>query len=369
VNTTPTVASVEERATQPGRRSALRRWLAAHTLARHLLVALGAAVLLVLVSYELSAYVNYNVAGIAVYVIAAAGLWLLTGLSGQLSLGQGAMMAIGAYTTSLLLKHWPDLPMIAVVVAAVVVTAAAGGIVGAAAARLRGPYLAGVTLALSVALPQVAIHYSGIFGGEEGLTVPTPAAPAWLGLDFPQEQWMAWLALAGGLVTLVLLSNLSRSSLGRSFRAVRDDETAAALAGVNLAWTRIVAFLVSAACAGLAGSLFAYWVGLTAPAAFGLSLSLQLLSAIIIGGLGSLAGAVWGSILLVLVPVLTGNLASGLALSSDVSNNLPLAIYGAVLVLAVLVFPGGIQGGLSRLVAVLRARRAALRTKTQEDSP
>jgi branched-chain amino acid transport system permease protein len=180
---------------------------------------------------------------------------------------------------------------------------------------------------------------------------------------------MAWLALAGALVTLVLLTNLTRSSLGRSFRAVRDDETAAALAGVNVARTRIVAFLVSAACAGLAGSLFAFWVGLTAPAGFSLSLSLQLLSAIIIGGLGSLAGAVWGSILLVVVPDLTGNLATSLALSSDVSNNLPLAIYGAVLILAVLVFPGGIQGGLSRLVAVLRARRAALRTKTQEDSP
>ena len=109
------------------------------------------------------------------------------------------------------------------------------------------------------------------------------------------------------------------------------------------------------------GSLFAFWVGLTAPAGFGLSLSLQLLSAIVIGGLGSFAGAVWGSALLVLVPDLTGNLASSLRLSSDIGNNLPLAIYGAVLVVAVLVFPSGIQGGLRKLAASLRARRGKLR--------
>lgn len=348
---------------------AVSRRLPAHTLPRHLLLAAVGAVLLVLLTYGVSPYINYNLAGIAIYVIAAAGLYVLTGLNGQLSLGQGAMMAVGAYTTSLLLKHWPDAPLIAAMVAAVAVTAVAGGIVGVAAARLRGPYLAGVTLALSVALPQVAIHYTGLFGGEEGLTVPTPAAPPWLGLDFPQEQWMAWMALAAALVTLVLLANLARSSLGRSLKAVRDDDAAAALAGVDVARIRVVAFVVSAACAGLAGSLFALWVGLTAPAGFSLSLSLQLLSAVVIGGLGSLAGAVWGSILLVLVPSLTGNLSSGLALSSDVTNNLPLVIYGAVLVLAVLVFPGGIQGGITKLAGVLRARRDALRRNNQEERP
>jgi branched-chain amino acid transport system permease protein len=349
---------------EPGRLPALGRWLSVHAPARHLLLAAGAAILLVLLSYQVDAYVNYNLAGIAVFVIAAAGLNLLTGLNGQLSLGQGAMMAIGAYATALLLKHWPATPMIAVLPAAVVSTALIGAVFGVAAARLRGPYLAGVTLTLSIALPQIAIHYSGLFGGEEGLTVPPPTAPGWLGADFPEERWMAWLALAAALVTLTLLANLVRSSVGRSFKAVRDNEAAASLAGIDVARTRVVAFVVSAACAGLAGSLFAFWVGLTAPAGFGLSLSLQLLSAVVIGGLGSLAGAVWGSILLVVVPDLTGNLASSLNLSSDIANNLPLAIYGAVLILAVLAFPGGIQGGVTKLVAAVRSRRRALRART-----
>ena len=114
--------------------------------------------------------------------------------------------------------------------------------------------------------------------------------------------------------------------------------------------------MLSSACAGVAGSLFAYWTGLTAPAGFGVSLSLQLLSGIVIGGLGTLAGAIWGSIVLVFVPSLTNGMSSNLNIPSSVATNLPLAIYGLVLVLAMLVFPYGIQGGLSRLRAVAEAR-------------
>jgi branched-chain amino acid transport system permease protein len=353
---------------ESGGAPAFARRLLARTLTRHLLLAAGAAVLLLLLSYQVDAYVNYTLAGIALFVIAAAGLNLLTGLSGQLSLGQGAMMAIGAYSTALMLKQWPALPMIAVLAASIGGTALVGAVFGIAAARLHGPYLAGITLALAVALPQIAIHYSGLFGGEEGLTVPPPAAPDFLGADFPGERWLAWVALAAGLLTLLLLANLARGSVGRSLRAVRDNEAAAALAGIDVARTRIAAFVVSSACAGLAGSLFAFWVGLAAPAGFGLSLSLQLLSAIVIGGLGSLAGAVWGSVLLVMVPLLTGNLASSLNISSDVSNNLPLAIYGGVLILAVLVFPGGIQGGVKKLASAVQARRKALRARSDPNT-
>ncbi|MGH7903310.1 MAG: branched-chain amino acid ABC transporter permease [Candidatus Dormibacteraceae bacterium] len=335
-------------------------WPVTQTLGRHLLLAAGAAVLLLLLSYAVDAYADYNLAGIAIFAIAAAGLNLVTGVNGQLSLGHGALMAIGAYTTSVLLKHDVTLALPAVVLAAVASTSAAGAIFGVAAARLRGPYLAGATLALAVALPQVAIRFSGVFGGEEGLTVPPAAVPAFLGTDFPQERWMAWIALAAALLTLVLVANLLRGGVGRALRAVRDDEAAAALAGIDVARTQVLAFVVSSACAGLAGSLFALWVGLTAPAGFGLSLSLQLLSAIVIGGLGSLAGAVWGSIVLVALPALTGNLASGYNLSSDIGNNLPLAIYGAFLVAAMLLFPRGIQGGVARLFGIARtARREA----------
>ena len=334
--------------------SALRR-LAGPTLSRHLLLALGATVLLLLLSSQIGAYDDYNLTAVALFAVAVAGLNLLTGVNGQLSLGHGALMAVGAYTASLILRGHA-LPVIVVLLAAVVSTALIGVVFGYAAARLRGPYLAGATLALAVALPQIATRYKSVFGGEEGLTVAPTAAPDWLGADFPPERWLAWIAIVAAVITMVLLANLLRGSVGRRFKAVRDDEAAAALAGIDVARTQVLAFVISAGCAGLAGALFAYWSGLTAPAGFSLSLSLQLLTAIVIGGLGSLTGAVWGSIILVLVPALTGGLASSLGLPSAVANNLPLAIYGAVLVVAMLVAPYGIQGALQRLLASGSAR-------------
>src|SRR6184192_67088 len=332
------------------------------TFGRHLLFALGAAVVLLLLSSQIGAYDDYNLTAVAIFAVAAAGLNLLTGLNGQLSLGHGALMAIGAYTASLLLKDHHQFPVIVVLLAAVLSTGVIGIGFGYAAARLRGPYLAGATLTLAVALPQVATRYKSIFGGESGLTVAPSSPPDWLGADFPPERWLAWIAFAAAIVTMVLLANLLRGAPGRAFKAVRDNEAAAALAGINVARTQVLAFVVSAACAGLAGALLAYWTGVTAPAGFTLALSLQLITAIVIGGLGSLSGAVWGSIVLVFVPALTSGMASSLNLPSSVSNNLPLLIYGAVLVVAMLVVPYGIDGGLRRLFALARARWAGAPT-------
>jgi branched-chain amino acid transport system permease protein len=314
------------------------------TMLRHALFFLPLAVVLLALTYLLDAFTDYNIAGIAIYAIAAAGLTVLTGINGQLSLGHGALMAVGAYTTSLLLKTQPQFPLPLTLLAAIAVTGVAGGIIGIAAARLRGPYLAGATLALAVGLPQIAIHFGTLLGGNQGLNVPPPAAPAALGGDFPEERWLAWIAIVAALITLFLLANLVRGSAGRTLRAVHDNETAARLTGIDVARVQVLAFVISAACAGLAGSLFAYWVGITAPTGFGLQLSLQLLSAIVIGGLGSLTGAVVGAFVLVYLPVWTSGLTSGLNLSSDITNNLPLAVYGAVLVVTMLVFPRGIQG-------------------------
>src|SRR5438034_3249051 len=203
--------------------------LASRTLGGHLLLALGVAVLLLLISTQIGAYDDYNLTAVAIFAVAAAGLNLLTGLNGQLSLGHGALMAIGAYTASLLLKDH-ELPVVLVLLLSVLSTGLIGIVFGYAAARLRGPYLAGATLTLAVALPQVATRYKSIFGGESGLTVPPTTPPAWLGPDFPPERWLAWIAVAAAVVTFVLLANLLRSSVGRSFRAVRDNEAAAALA-------------------------------------------------------------------------------------------------------------------------------------------
>src|SRR5271170_3437803 len=248
------------------------------TLPRRLGVAIVVAAIVVLLSIKLNTFRDYQIAEIATEVTAVAGLTVLTGLSGQISLGNGAFMCIGAYTTALLLLHFTWWPFIAVLVAAAAVTAAAGAVVGVAAARLHGPYLAGATLLLSVALPSIAYAYPGTFGGDQGLNVVF-AAPGFLGVNFPLTRWQAWVCSAVALVTLVLLANLSRSRVGRSWRAVRDDEVAAALAGVNVARARILAFVVSATCAGLAGALLAIVTGLVAPEAFTITLSIALLTA------------------------------------------------------------------------------------------
>jgi branched-chain amino acid transport system permease protein len=257
-------------------------------------------------------------------------------------------MAIGAYAAALLLLHvhWP---LEAVFAASVVVAAAAGGIVGVAAARLRGPYLAGATLMLAVALPSLANKYAGVFGGDQGLSV-TVSTPAWLGATFPPTRWLAWITCAAALITLVLLANLGRARIGRSWRALRDNEIAAALSGLNVARMQVLAFVISSACAGLGGSLLAVVTGIVSPGAFTLALSIGLLTAAILGGLGSLAGAVWGSLVLVFVPTYVQDVATSHGLSSAASSNVPIAAYGVVLIAVMLLFPSGIQGGLRRLL-------------------
>jgi branched-chain amino acid transport system permease protein len=324
--------------------------MTARTTPRVIGVALAAAVIIALVSIKLNAFRDYQIAEIAIEVTAVAGLTVLTGLSGQISLGNGAFMAIGAYTTALLMLHL-NWPFIVVLVIAGAATAVAGAVVGVAAARLRGPYLAGATLLLGVALPSVAYAYTGFFGGDQGLGVNF-TTPSFLGVNFPLTRWEAWVCSAVALVTLVLLANLGRSRVGRSWRAVRDDEVAAALAGVNVAMTRVLAFVVSAACAGLAGALLAIVTGLVAPEAFTITLSISLLTAAVIGGLGTLPGALWGSLVIVLVPTFATDVATSHGLSSSVASNIPIVAYGAVLILVMLLFPQGIQGAVRWLLGL-----------------
>jgi branched-chain amino acid transport system permease protein len=308
---------------------------------------IATALIVLLLSIKLNAFRDYQIAEIAVDVTAVAGLTVLTGLSGQISLGHGAFMAIGAYTTALLIIHL-NWPYILVLLIAAVVTAAGGAIVGVAAARLRGPYLAGATLMLGVALPSVALAYQSVFGGDQGLTVVS-TAPGFLGANFPLTRWQAWVASAVALVTLFLLSNLSRGRVGRDWRAVRDDEVAAALAGVHVATARVLAFVVSAACAGLAGSLLAIVTTQAGPGSFTITVSITLLTAAVIGGLGTLPGAIWGSLLVVLLPTYITDIATSHGLSSSVGSNIPIVAYGVILIVVMLAFPQGIQGALRKL--------------------
>jgi branched-chain amino acid transport system permease protein len=334
------------------------------TLPRRLGVAVIVAAIAVVLSIKLNAFRDYQIAEVAVYVTAVAGLTVLTGFSGQISLGHAAFMLVGAYTTALLLLHlsWP---FYAALLVSAAVTAVAGGVVGIAAARLRGPYLAGATLLLGVALPAISTAFPGVFGGDQGLTVVF-TTPGFVGVNFPLTRWQAWASCAVALVTLVLLANLQYSRIGRNWRAVRDDDVAAALDGINVAAARIRAFVVSATCAGIAGALLAIVTGLVAPGAFTITLSIALLTGAVIGGLGSLVGALWGSLVIVLVPTYITDVATSHGLSSSVGSNIPIAAYGVVLILVMLLFPQGIQGGVLRLISAFlgpdqksRTRRAA----------
>jgi branched-chain amino acid transport system permease protein len=323
---------------------------------RYLLWTVAAAVLIVALTYVLPPFRNYQLATIGAYLCVTAGLTVLTGLNGQLSLGHGALMATGAYTVALVqekLAGRGQWTLLIAVLAAIAVATVAGGIVGLAAARLRGPYLAGLTLAVAVLVPAIASTFDKTFNSDQGLSVYVDPPPLALGATFPYERWQAWLAWAGALLTVFLLATLVRGGFGRALRAVRDDEAAARIAGVNVARTQVLAFVVSAACAGLGGALFAVLAQSVSPGAFPLSLSLFLVMAIVIGGLGSLAGAVWGAFLLVALPALTHSVTDSIDVSPAVAQrlegNLPLALFGVTLIVVMLAAPGGI--------ASLRPRR------------
>jgi len=316
------------------------------TLARHAGIAIVAGIVLLALSSKLDSFRQYQLAQVAAIVIAVGGLTVLIGISGQLSLGHGAFMFIGGYATALIVMHlsWP---LVAAIVASGFVAGVAGAIMGVAAARLRGPYLAGATLMLAVALPAVAFQWQSFFGGDQGLDF-TVATPGFLGASFQLTEWDAWVCCVCALIVLVMLANLLRSRVGRNWRALRDNDTAAALAGLNVGQLRVRAFIVSAACAGVSGSLLAVTMLNVTPGAFTLALSIQLLTAVVLGGLGSLAGAIWGGIILVLVPPFLTNTAASHGFSAG-SASVPIVGYGLVLIVVMLVFPAGIQGGIRRL--------------------
>jgi len=349
-----------------------RRFLPRATLPRHLiLLAVGAIAAVVLLEIT-DPFTNSQLAQVAYYAIAAGGLTVLTGLNGQISLGHGALMAVGAYTAALFLQSDtpPALPLILLV--AVVVTTVVGALVGVAAARLHGPYLAGATLALAVGLPGLAVYFHDTLGGEQGLRVRAPQPPetfrtfiGWASGNTPSStKWLAYVGAICLLLTFFLLGNLVRSRIGRTWRAVRDQEVAAELAGINLGAWRVLAFVVSAACAGLAGGVLALVVRLAAPSSFSLVLSLTLLTAIVIGGLGSLFGALLGSALLVFLPPYVTDFGTGvMGLSSTEAAQLAPFVYGVVLVVAMIFAPAGFVGTIRLRWGSARAKRAMSRAQ------
>jgi branched-chain amino acid transport system permease protein len=349
-----------------GRRSFLPRL----TLLRHLLILVVGAALAVLLLESTELNTNIKLGNVAYLAIAAGGLTLLTGLSGQISLGHGALMAVGAYTTALMLdvERGDEPPSLFLVfLAAIAATTVVGAVVGVAAARLHGPYLAGATLALAVGIPGLALYFSDTLGGEQGLTVRPPERPEWFDQAVEQlsgaagrglnDKWVAYIAVACLLVTYFFLANLMRSRMGRTWRAVRDQEVAAELAGISLGRWRVLAFVVSAAAAGLAGAVLAIVVQLAAPGSFLPVLSLSLLTAVVIGGLGSLTGALLGSVLLVFLPPWLIDLGRDVFdMEEAQASQASFVVYGLLLVVTMLFAPAGLVGTVR--LALLRRRAA-----------
>jgi branched-chain amino acid transport system permease protein len=335
------------------------------TLGRNFAIVLVAGAALLALTYGLDEFDNYLLATALGYLCVTAGLTVLIGLNGQLSLGHGALMAVGAYTVAIVQNKFSDAGVegqwvIWVSLLIGVAAATAGGaIIGLAAARLRGPYLAGVTLAVALVVPAIATAWPDIFNSDQGLTLFVEGPPESLGFDFSTQQWQAWLAMVPALLVLLLLANLVSSRFGRNLRAVRDDEVAARLAGINVARTQVLAFVVSAACAGFGGGVYAVLTGSVAPGAFSITLSLYLLMAIVIGGLGSLIGAVWGALLLVALPELSTSLSDRFTedpgAAQRLQGNLGLAIFGVLLIVVVIVAPGGLQGLLRTIGSRVRS--------------
>ena len=285
---------------------------------------------------------------VAIYAIALLGLNMLTGYNGQISLGHGAFYALGAYTSAIMIDRW-SVPYPLTVVAAGVLCLVVGFLFGIPALRLEGLYLALATFALALAVPQILKYFEHWTGGSQGIVLSKPDAP-W-GLKLTPDQWLYFFTLAVLVVLFVLAQNLLAGRTGRAIVAIRDNPIAAQAMGVNTALYKSLTFGVSAAYTGVAGALSAFVIAFVAPDAFNVFLSITLLVGIVVGGLASISGAVYGALFVQFVP----NWAQ------DISKAAPWAIYGLFLILFMYVMPRGIAGALRLAVARAGRRGTAAR--------
>ena len=295
--------------------------------------------ILFLISNRLDELRVYQGATVAVYVVGIASIILLTGYSGQVSLGQGALLGVGGYAAALLRIQF-NAPIWICFAVAILTAALAGAFLGLAAARLSGPYLAGTTLALAVGLPSIANQFE-LLGGEQGLLFDVGFPPLSFGEDFTQYKWFFWIASLATLIAIFWLQNVMRSRYGRSWKAVRGNDVAAELAGINLTRNKTLAFTLSAGLAGLSGALLAMTIGTVSPSAFPLALSFSLLTGAVIAGVTTLGGVMIGAVTLVAIPEIAGAVASRFGSSEAVTSNLPGLLVSTLLILTVLFVPNG----------------------------
>lgn len=306
----------------------------------------GLAVLLAValaLPFTLSNFRLFQFTQVFIYAIALLGLNMLTGYNGQISLGHGAFYAIGAYAAAIMMERW-SVPFLATLPAAGVLCLVAGFLFGIPALRLEGLYLALATFSLALAVPQVLKYFEEWTGGSQGIVLLKPEPPG--GLPLSADQWLYLVSLAVLIVLVVLAWNLLRGRTGRALVAIRDHPIAAEAMGINKALYKALTFGVSAGYTGVAGALSAGAIAFVAPDAFNVFLSITLLVGIVIGGLASISGAIFGALFIQFVP----NWAQ------DISKAAPWAIYGVFLILFMYAMPRGIAGALG----TARARLARL---------
>jgi branched-chain amino acid transport system permease protein len=310
-----------------------------------------AVVVAVLPSF-VSEFRAQQLAYVGIYLIAIIGLNVLTGYTGQISLGHGAFMAVGGYTTAILMSDHGVKDIWTIPLAALV-AGAAGFLFGIPALRLSGLYLALATFAIAVSMPAVIKRFEGFTGGGTGINlfgIPeltaslTPVEVFGRTLEF--NDWLYYLSWSIALVGYVVAWLLLRGRSGRALRAVRDSETAAQSSGVSLARYKTLAFGVSAAYAGVAGSLFAIATTYVNPDTFPVALSILLLVGVVVGGLGSLAGLIAGAVFIQFLPSWSQQVSK--------SPGAPSVVSGALLIALMFVLPMGVAGLVERLRLLTR---------------
>jgi branched-chain amino acid transport system permease protein len=321
-----------------------------------------AVVVLVLPSF-VSAFRAQQLAYVGIYLLALIGLNILTGYTGQISLGHGAFMAIGGYTTAILMSDH-GVKDVWTIPAAALVAGVAGFLFGIPALRLSGLYLALATFAIAVSTPAVIKRFEGFTGGGSGINLfGTPELTASLtpvtilGRELPFNDWLYYLCWTVALIGYVLAWLLVRGRTGLALRAVRDSETAAQSSGVSLPRYKTLAFGVSAAYAGAAGALFAIATTFVNPDTFPIALSILLLVGVVVGGLGSLVGLIAGAVFIQFLPIWSQEISK--------SPGAPSVVSGVVLIALMFVLPMGVAGLVGRLR--LLTRRGYDRRDAQDD--
>lgn len=298
---------------------------------RNALVLTAVLVLACLAPFQLAPFHTFQLSMAIVYAIALLGLNLLVGQAGQISLGHGAFLAIGAYTTAVMLDRW-DTPHFATLPVAAAVTFVLGLALGVPALRLRGLYLALVTLAIAIFLVPLLKRFESVTGGSMGLTVSKPQPPEWSGLA--EDQWLYFLALIVAVISFAFVAGVRRSRVGRALNAIRDHETAAEVMGVRPAHYKTLAFAWSAMLAGMAGCVYTWVIAYVSPDSFATGLSITLLAGLVVGGLGSLWGALLGGAFVMYVP----------SLAQDINQAAPGVVFGLLLIAVMYLAPTGLAG-------------------------